>query len=161
MSGAAEVHDRSDTPFVVALSVLGGSYVLLILALLAADLIHLREPHLLIDALRTPEIRHAVKLSLVTCSVSTLLCLWVAVPLAYLMSRYRFPLKACLDAVIDIPIVLPPLVIGLSLLMLFQTAPGRMLETASGLHLRRAGHHPRPIHRRLRLRGAHHAHDLR
>ena len=33
-----------------------------------------------------------------------------------------------MDAILDIPIVLPPMVIGLSLLILFQTAPGRILE---------------------------------
>ena len=33
-----------------------------------------------------------------------------------------------MDAIIDIPIILPPLVIGLSLLILFQTPPGRLLE---------------------------------
>src|SRR5262249_18474432 len=32
------------------------------------------------------------------------------------------------DAVLDIPIVLPPLVIGLSLLILFQTPGGRLLQ---------------------------------
>ena len=33
-----------------------------------------------------------------------------------------------MDAVLDIPIVLPPLVIGISLLILFQTPPGKAIE---------------------------------
>jgi molybdate transport system permease protein len=57
-----------------------------------------------------------------------LLSLWVAVPTGYLLSRFRFPGKRILDAVLDIPIVLPPLVIGLSLLILFQTPPGRFIQ---------------------------------
>jgi len=52
-----------------------------------------------------------------------ILSLWVAVPIGYLMSRHRFPGKALIDAVLDIPIVLPPLVVGLSLLVLFRFAP--------------------------------------
>jgi molybdate transport system permease protein len=44
------------------------------------------------------------------------------------MSRQQFRGKALLDALLDIPIVLPPLVIGLSLLILFQTPPGRAIE---------------------------------
>ena len=44
------------------------------------------------------------------------------------MSRHRFPGKRLMDAILDIPIVLPPLVIGLSLLILFQTAPGRAIQ---------------------------------
>src|SRR5439155_1067504 len=48
----------------------------------------------------------------------------VAGAFGYLMSRQQFPGKALLDAILDIPIVLPPLVIGLSLLILFQVNIG-------------------------------------
>src|SRR6185503_17625693 len=37
-----------------------------------------------------------------------------------LLSRYEFRGKSLVDTILDIPIVLPPLVIGLSLLILFQ-----------------------------------------
>ena len=49
-------------------------------------------------------------------------------PTGYLLSRHRFPGKGLVDAILDIPIVLPPLIVGLSLLILFQTPPGRALE---------------------------------
>jgi molybdate transport system permease protein len=78
--------------------------------------------------LGSPEIRYAIKLSLISCSMTTILSLWVAVPLGYLMSRFEFRGKHLLDAIIDIPIVLPPLVVGLALLILFQTRPGRWIE---------------------------------
>ena len=54
--------------------------------------------------------------------------MWAAVPLGYLMSRTQFRGRRLLDAILDIPIVLPPLVVGLSLLILFQTPPGRAIE---------------------------------
>jgi molybdate transport system permease protein len=85
-------------------------------------------------ALQSREIRYAIWLSLISCSVTTILSLWVAVPTGYLLSRWhrsgaRFAgVRHALDAILDIPIVLPPLVIGLSLLILFQTAPGRWVE---------------------------------
>jgi molybdate transport system permease protein len=44
------------------------------------------------------------------------------------MTRFDFKGKNLIDAIIDIPIILPPLIIGLSLLILFQTAPGRWIE---------------------------------
>src|SRR5205814_908259 len=53
---------------------------------------------------------------------------FVAVPLGYLLSRYEFFGKRAVDALVDVPIVLPPLVVGLSLLILFQTAVGRAIE---------------------------------
>jgi molybdate transport system permease protein len=132
----------SDVPFVVALAVLGGTYVVLIVGMLLADLAYLfrdlplSSPDGLREAvmrlarpLGSEEIRSAVRLSLLSCGVTAILSLWVAVPLGYLLSRYRFFGKGLIDALLDIPIVLPPLVIGLSLLLLFQTLPGRALES--------------------------------
>lgn len=78
--------------------------------------------------MQSPEIRYALRLSLLSCTLSALLSLWVAVPAGYLLSRYHFPGKGFVDAVLDIPIVLPPLVIGLALLILFQTPLGRAVE---------------------------------
>ncbi len=74
-------------------------------------------------ALVSPEIRYAVVLSLVSCTVSTILSLWVAIPIGYVMSRFKFRGKAIIDTILDIPIVLPPLVVGISLLVLFNFPP--------------------------------------
>jgi molybdate transport system permease protein len=63
----------------------------------------------------------------------------VAIPGGYVLSRFKFPGRGLIrlalriavylvDAVIDIPIVLPPLVMGLALLILFQTPLGRAVE---------------------------------
>lgn len=147
MAGASPLSSRSDTPsspsvdesrrgldpgsdrrFLAALILIGGTYVILLLAMVAADLFYTTPGHLW-HALGSPEIRYAIRLSLLSCTLTTLLSLWVAVPIGYLMARFEFPGRAFLDALLDIPIVLPPLVIGLSLLILFQTAPLRALET--------------------------------
>lgn len=130
-----------DIAFLTAFAILGGLYVVLIAALLIADIAYLFRQEspskesgvahaldLLVGPLRSPEIRYAVRLSLLSCSVTAMLSLFVAVPLGYLLSRFRFPGKGLVDALLDIPIVLPPLVIGLSLLLLFQTPPGRALD---------------------------------
>jgi len=118
---------RPDWPFFLGLAILSGVYLLLIVAMLAADL-SFTTPHHLLRALASPEIQFSIKLSLITCTLTTLLSLWIAVPTGYLMSRYQFPGKRLVDAILDIPIVLPPLVIGLSLLILFQTPPGRAIQ---------------------------------
>ena len=117
----------TDRWFYACLGLLGGVYALLILALLVADA-SFTSPGAVFRALANREIRYAIRLSLISCSLTTLLSLWAAVPIGYLMSRTQFPGKALLDALLDVPIVLPPLVIGLSLLILFQTPPGRLIE---------------------------------
>jgi molybdate transport system permease protein len=116
-----------DGTFVAGLFVIGGFYVLLIVAMLAADLLFTTPDHVE-HAFDSPEIRYSIWLSLITCAISAILSVWVAVPLGYVLSRYRFPGKGLIDAIIDIPVVLPPLVIGLSLLILFQTLAGRAFE---------------------------------
>ena len=118
---------RRDWPFFIGLAILSGVYILLILAMLAAD-VSFTTPHHLLRALASPEIRYSIKLSLVSCTLTTLLSLWVAVPTGYVMSRHQFPGRGLMDAILDIPIVLPPLVIGLSLLILFQTPLGRAVQ---------------------------------
>jgi len=118
---------RPDWPFFAGLAILSGIYVLFIVAMLVADL-SFTTPHHLLGALASPEIRYSIKLSLISCTLTTLLSLWIAVPSGYLLSRHRFPGKRLVDAILDIPIVLPPLVIGLSLLILFQTPPGRAIQ---------------------------------
>lgn len=153
----------SDAPFWAALVILGGVYVVLIVAMLAAQASFTSPGHLL-KALDSDNIRYAIKLSLLSCSLTTILSLWVAVPIGYVMSRwddaairyrlegwagpvdrataawYLRPLrlttvlirlgnpKLWIDAILDIPIVLPPLVVGLALLILFQTPVARWFE---------------------------------
>src|ERR1051326_5365498 len=117
----------ADWPFTVGLGLIGGLYVLLIVAMVVADASFTSPQHLW-RALGSREIQYAIKLSLISCSIAAILSVWVAVPLGYLMSRHRFPGRELLDAVLDIPIVLPPLVVGLSLLILFQTRAGRAVE---------------------------------
>jgi molybdate transport system permease protein len=119
---------KSDRPFFIALGLLGGLYVALILALVVADVAQTSAGDLA-RAFASPAIRSSVALSLLSCSAAAILSIWVAVPLGYLLARTRFPGRGAVDLVLDIPIVLPPLVVGLSLLILFQAAPGRWFET--------------------------------
>ncbi len=118
---------RADIPFLVALGLIASVYVTLIVGMLAALVFYVEMP-VIGEVFTNPRYRYALLLSLTSCSITTVLAVWVAVPTAYLLTRVEFPGKRLLDAVLDIPIVLPPLVIGLALLMLFQTGPGRFLQ---------------------------------
>ncbi len=117
----------ADWAFYLSLSIIGGLYVVLIAAMVTADLFVTTPEHLL-SALNNPEIRYAITLSLISCTMTAILSLWVGVPLGYLLARTNFWGKTALGTLLDVPIVLPPLVIGLSLLILFQTPPGRWFQ---------------------------------
>jgi len=145
-SGAAEAAGPaarhrvgSDVPFFIYLGGVGGSYILLILLMLAADLTY-TSPADFATALEKPEIQYSIRLTLISCTISALLAVLVATPLGYLLSRFAFRGRWLIDTIVDIPIVLPPLVIGLSLLILFnRTAVGiyaeRRLEDYFGLRI--------------------------
>ena len=76
------------------------------------------------------DLRYAMRLSLITSTISALLSLIVGLPVGYALSRFRFRGRIIVDTLVDLPIVLPPLVIGVSLLVFFQTAVGRAIENA-------------------------------
>ncbi|WP_417731673.1 ABC transporter permease [Rosistilla oblonga] len=107
-----------DVVFYLIVAGLSANFVLLIVLLLAADLMF-TSPAEIVKALQKPEIRAAFGLTLSTCTITAVLSVWVATPLGYALSRYRFPGRSVVDTIVDIPIVLPPLVLGLSLLILF------------------------------------------
>ena len=121
-------HVGSDWPFYALMTTIGTTYVLLIVAMLGADVVYLRNLEPIRDALADANIRASIKLTLVSCTITALLSVWVAVAVGYLMSRYEFPGKQVVDAVLDIPIVLPPLVVGVSLLILFRFTPSAVRE---------------------------------
>ena len=59
----------------------------------------------------------AIGVSFKTTLVSVGMILLLGTPLAYLMGRHEFRYKKVLDALIDLPLVLPPSVAGLALLL--------------------------------------------
>lgn len=108
----------ADVVFFLTMGGLSACFVLLIVLLIVADILF-TTPSNFWAALTKPEIQAAFRLTIITCTVATILSIWVATPLGYLLSRFRFPGRWIVDTIVDIPIVLPPLVLGLSLLILF------------------------------------------
>ena len=122
-----KIKKRSDAPFFIIMGIVSGTYILLILAMVFADL-SFTSGGQIVAPLQSRDIQYAIKLSLFSCTVTTMLSLIVAIPVGYILSHYAFLGKKVIDTILDIPIILPPLVIGLSLLILFQTPPGRFIE---------------------------------
>lgn len=78
-----------------------------------------------------------IALSLRVALASVVLSLPFAVLAAYALARLEFPGKTLIDAVIHLPLVLPPVVVGFALLVLFGThGPiGRVLSDWFGIVL--------------------------
>jgi molybdate transport system permease protein len=67
----------------------------------------------------SPQEITAIGLSVKVASVATLAALPPAIIVAYALARWRFPGHAALNAAVHLPLVLPPVVTGFALLLLF------------------------------------------
>ena len=76
------------------------------------------------SAFLSSETIFAVKLSLATASITTILAIAVAIPVAYAISKNEFFGKSFVDSLLDLPIVISPIAIGAALLVFFNTPLG-------------------------------------
>lgn len=123
MSRAAAPH-----PVPVLLSALMGGLLLLpVLALLLETL----SPAVW-RTLESAAVRDALRVSALTTGTALAVTLSLGTPVAYLLARRRFPGRGLLDALLDLPMVLPPVVAGVALLLAFgqDGLLGRPLEVA-------------------------------
>ena len=67
----------------------------------------------------TPAETGIIALSLRVATVAVLASLPLAIIAAYVLARFRFPGRTLLDAIVHLPLVLPPVVVGFALLVLF------------------------------------------
>lgn len=84
-----------------------------------------------------PEAMTALGLSLRVSLVATLLALPLAVATAYVLARWRFRGKSLVNALVHLPLVLPPVVTGYILLLVFgrQGPAGQLLHELFGITL--------------------------
>lgn len=112
-------------------------FMAMVFALIIADLRY-GGPRHWVRAFTTDreETLFAIRLSLTTSVVALIASIIVGLPSAYVLSRFRLPFATVIDTVIDLPIVVPPPVIGLSLLILFsRSGLDRWLEDHLGYGL--------------------------
>jgi molybdate transport system permease protein len=87
--------------------------------------------------LAEPGILAALRLSLLTATLATAVCLLLGVPLAWVLARAEFPGRRLARALVTVPLVLPPVVGGVALLLVFgrRGLVGAWLDSAFGISL--------------------------
>ncbi|NLU78420.1 molybdate ABC transporter permease subunit [Micromonospora sp. HNM0581] len=87
--------------------------------------------------LTEPGVLTALRLSVQAATLATLLCLVLGVPLAWLLARIDFPGRRLVRALVTVPLVLPPVVGGVALLLVFgrRGILGGWLDSAFGFTL--------------------------
>lgn len=93
--------------------------VLLLLVVPLATLLWRAGPGLMAGTWQVPTVAAALRLSLLTATLTTGIAVVLGTPIAYLLARYRFFGIGVLDILVDLPMVLPPAVAGVALLVAF------------------------------------------
>jgi molybdate transport system permease protein len=102
-----------------ALAALAGGALLLFLVIpLGVLLLQALEADLW-QQVQQPMVWQALRLSLITATLSTLITLICGTPLAYALARRKLRARSVIETLLDLPIVLPPAVAGLALLLTF------------------------------------------
>jgi molybdate transport system permease protein len=73
----------------------------------------------LLSNLVDPQVAQAIQVSMTTTLIATGATFVFGTPLAYLLARRRFPGRAVVDTLVDLPMLLPPAVAGVALLVTF------------------------------------------
>jgi molybdate transport system permease protein len=76
----------------------------------------------------SPEIGHAIFLSLTTATISSAIAMAFGVPAAYILARRSFFGKGIVDALLDIPVFISPIAVGALLLVAFSGPEGRWVQ---------------------------------
>ncbi len=74
--------------------------------------------HDLLEAVFHPETFFALRFSLMTSVVAMVVAIIIGIPSAYFMARSSFPFKGILETLLELPLVMPPLIVGVGLLFL-------------------------------------------
>ncbi len=77
-----------------------------------------------VDALTAPDAVHAIQLTAVVAGSAVVLNTVFGVGTALLLARRRFPGKRVLDLLLDLPVSVSPIVVGLALILVYGTETG-------------------------------------
>jgi molybdate transport system permease protein len=113
---------RAGTLALRVLGAIGAAVAITFLVLPVAALLLRTDPARLLGSLGEPLVVAALRLSLLTSAVSTLVVVGLGLPVALLLAMHSFPGKRLLETLVALPMVLPPTVAGLGLLLAFGRA---------------------------------------
>lgn len=95
-----------------------------ILTIIAGGLTHLGE------AVTSEEVLFSLRMSVVASTVSTSICLLVALPTAYAFTRTDMPFKRAAETLMQLTMSLPYILLGFALLLMFSSPVGKALRDA-------------------------------
>lgn len=93
-----------------------------ILTIIAGGVTHIGE------AVTSDEVLFSLRMSVVTSTISTTLCLLLALPTAYALTRTNMPFKRAAETLMQLTLSLPYILLGFALLLMFSSPAGKVLK---------------------------------
>ncbi len=110
--------NRKNLAFNLIFSFAGGLLVLFVVLPLVSTLLS-TTPAAFLSSFSDPEVLHSILLTFGAAAIATALAMVTGVPLAYLLARRKFNGKRLLEAIINLPVVIPHTAAGIALLLVF------------------------------------------
>ena len=117
--GFNRLEGRTSESVALGLHVLASGILLALLGLPVVALVLRVPPGRLVERFGDDALLEALRLSLVTSVAATLAVMLLGLPVAYLLATRSFPGKRLIEAMLELPMVLPPTVAGVGLLLAF------------------------------------------
>lgn len=96
-----------------------GSLLLLFIILPLVSILLGTTPEAFLLALTDPEVLNSIQLTFGAALLATLLAALTGIPLAYLLARRKFPGKRLVEALVNLPVIIPHTAAGVALLLVF------------------------------------------
>ena len=109
---------RKNIVFNLIFSFAGGLLVLFVVLPLVSTLLS-TTPAAFLASFGDPQVLGSIELTFGAAAIATALALTTGVPLAYLLARHKFSGKRLLEAIINLPVVIPHTAAGVALLLVF------------------------------------------
>lgn len=93
-----------------------------ILTIIAGGMTHLGE------AVTSEEVLFSLRMSVVTSTISTTICLLLSLPTAYALTRTNMPFKRAAETLMQLTLSLPYILLGFALLLMFSSPAGKALR---------------------------------
>jgi len=81
------------------------------------------------ETLWSPNTLSAIRISLLAATSSAILAMIIALPVAWALSRFRFPGSSWVDMLLEFPMIVSPAALGAMILMFFRSTPGEWIHS--------------------------------
>jgi len=80
------------------------------------------------ESVSSAEVLFSLRMSVVTSTISTTICLLLALPTAYALTRTNMPFKRTAETLMQLTLSLPYILLGFALLLMFSSPAGKALK---------------------------------